>query len=245
MGSKIVFSSVLVGAGAALAAGGPMVFVILAALAWRYLHVLLFVLAGALVLVAVVPRRALAVPATLALLGLGVMLVRDHGVGPVARFGGGVSLAVLGIMVAMRPTREVSLHRRRWAVLFRRCMEPKQAPARIRLVAVGGGRLTVDLAKAANQSDQIQLFLSTWYGRIKLEFPPSWVVVAGRVAATRDVAFEGSLDWNRGFADPDAEREKLERLRARIAASTGGRDCVAVVHVLGVGGRVTVDRGKS
>jgi hypothetical protein len=245
MGPRILLSSTLIVAGAALVAGGPTIFPTAISLIWRYLPALLFAVAGVLALTAVVPQRALILPATLASLGLVVLLARTYSLALVARFGGGAALAVIGMMLAMRLPRPVNLRRRRWALVSNRNLEPVEAPARIRLVAAGGGKLTVDLAGARFQNKHIQLFLSTWYGEIDLRFPEKWVLVAGRVAAVRGVTFSGQLDRTQGFEDPDgSDKEALDRLLGEGKPSTDQRPCVAVIHVVGVGGRVSVARGK-
>lgn len=245
MGAKITLASTLIAVGAALITGGPTVFVTAAALAWQYLHLLLFGLSALIVVVATVPRRVLLIAAVPGLLGSGLWFARSYGLAPVGRFGGGACLLALGIMLAMRPDRErdVNLRRRRWSVLINRRLNPRQAPARIRLVAMCRGRITVNLARATNENELVQLFLSSWFGRIDLRFPPTWLVVAGRVTAARGVRFEGRLDSDRGYEYPD-DHDVNEELRAAVKDSARRRDCVAVVHVLGIGGGVTIQRGR-
>ena len=142
MSGKITLSLVLAAAGAALAAGGPGVFVTAAAFGWRNLHLLLFGLAAAMVLTAALPWRTLVWPIVLALLGLAVFMVRSHGWSVVGRYGGAFAMFGLAVLLASKDRRErptIALNRRRWTVLgFQRYGLATEIPGVVRLVAVGG-----------------------------------------------------------------------------------------------------------
>lgn len=249
MHGKILLSSALVAAGAALAAGGPGVFAALAGLVWRDLPLLIFAGAGVMVLVSIVPRRALVGPVALSFLGLGVLLVRSHGWPVVGRFGGAALLTLVGVLLALRrdEARDANLRRRRWAVLAKRRLPSTKAPAVIRLVAIGG-RLKVDLTHAKHERKIIQVFVSSWISRVAIVVPTKWVVVAGRLSAARGIRFDGELDAAGVFLNPDENQgdiDELERIRSKAASPEGTKPCVMVVHVLGAGGIVSIGRQSS
>jgi hypothetical protein len=241
MSGKITLSLVLVAAGAALAAGGPGVFLTVAVFGWRNLHLLLFSLAVAMVFTAALPWRALVWPIALALLGLAVFMVRSHGWSVVGRYGGAFAMISLAVLLSSRDRRDqpkITLHRRRWAILgSQRGGIATEIPDVIRLVAMGG-TFAVDLSTRNPRSDVIQLFLSCWFGDITVVVPQKWKVVAGRVTATHRVSLRGTLDSTQIYEDPDSDQTKI-RLADMI------RDgYVAVIHILGVGGTVDIQRAN-
>jgi hypothetical protein len=145
----------------------------------------------------------------------------------------------LAVFLSSRERRErprITLHRRRWTVLgFQRYGIATEIPGVIRLVAAGG-TFTVDLSTRQPLSRVTQLFLSSWFGDITLVVPRNWKVVAGRVTAAHRVGLRGTLDSKRIYEDPDDDRTRAE-LAGMVADGY-----VAVIHVLGVGGTVDIQR---
>jgi hypothetical protein len=238
MSGKATLSLVLIAAGAALAAGGPAVFAAVAAFGWQHLHFLLFGVAGVMVLVAAVPRRALAVALVFVVLGSGVVMFRSDGVSDTARVTVAGMLAVLGLLLAVELDRrlEVSLDRRRWTVLFPRRMRARTVPGVIRLAAVTG-TLIADLSGAVAGEALTELFLTNWYGHIEVVLPDDWRLVPGRVVGARTGRLAGELDSAEAFEDPGGkDRKRIEELLR--ADSTP----VVVLHLVGFGGDVTLTR---
>lgn len=243
MHGKVILSSVLVAAGAALAVGGPAVFAAGAEFTWRYLHLLLFGAAGLALLLRTVPLRTLAAPAVLALLGLVVLLVRSQGLAVTGRLVGAAALVAIGLTVALLPRgkRALTLDKRRWALFSVRSGQSTQAPRRIRLVTFCG-QMDVDLSHARTDHQTIQLFISNWFGQTHVTVPPHWATVAGRVTATRLTNLNGELDSDHGFLDPEGEHDRT-RL-AEVRRKTNSK-AVAIVHVLGFWGTVSLTRPGS
>lgn len=118
-------------------------------------------------------------------------------------------------------------------------------PARVRLVAVGNC-FTLDFSKARCQRTVVEFFVSSWCGHITLVLPTNWAVVAGRVTAARGIRLEGTLDSIHAFEDPDDDvyGKALDNL-LKERDSTPARPYVVVIHLLGVGGCVSVRRAGS
>jgi len=242
-----MLSLMLVAVGAALAAGGPTVLLAVVSFGWRNASALLFVLGGVALLSAVVPPGTLAGPMVFGLLGLGVVLVRSGFSDTIGRFGVAAALVGVGLVLATEPgpRRALELRRRRWAVLFPRRAPVSSVPPRVRLVAVGN-RFTLDLSEARCQRTVVEFFLSSWCGHVTLVLPTNWAVVAGRVTAARGIRLEGNLDSTRTFEDPDDDvlGKELDNLLTQ-RGSIPARRCVVVIHLLGVGGCVSVRRVSS
>lgn len=242
-----MLSLVFVAVGAALAAGGPTALLAVVSFVWRNAAVLLFVLGGVALFSAIVPPGTWAGPAVFILLGLGVVLVRSGFSDTIGRFGVAVALVGVGLVLAVEPgpRRTLDLRRRRWAVLFPRRATVSSVPARVRLVAVGN-RFTLDFSEARCQSTVVEFFLSIWCAHVTLVLPTDWVVVAGRVTAARGVRLEGILDSDRAFEDPGDEvlGKALDNL-LKERGSAPARPYVVVIHLLGVGGCVSVSRVSS
>ena len=106
-------------------------------------------------------------------------------------------------------------------------------------------RIDVDLRTAQPpQYGPLQVFVSCWGGAVHLDFPEGWAVVAGRLLAARSIRFKGALDSADTFPSPDDPTtvEMLNEVAEQRGQSTGSTDptVAVVVHVLGIGGTVTV-----
>lgn len=242
-----MLSLVLVAVGAALAAGGPAALLAVVSFGWRNASVLLFVLGGVALLSAVVPPGTLVGPAVFVLLGLGVILVRSGFSDTIGRFVVAATLVGMAFVLAAEPgTRQaLDLRRRRWTVLFPRRATVSSVPARVRLVAVGNS-FELKFSEPGFERTVVEFFLSNWFGHVSLVLPTNWAVVAGRVTAARGIRLDGTLDSDCAFEDPaeDIQGKVLENL-LKERDSAPARLCVAVIHVLGVGGCVSVSRASS
>lgn len=239
--------------GAILVVAGPAGLAAAVRVLLGHAGLVLIGMALAALLYNLAPQGTLAGPVVLAAVG-GAVLAWQRGWWSARSIWAlvGLALALTGGALVIRkdpgvvttePVRRIVAPAVRRRLAFR---SEEGAPERLRLVAVAA-RIDVDLRQAQPPAyGPMEVFVSCWGGTICFDIPDSWAVVAGRLTAARSIRFEGILDSADTFPDPD-DPEMAERL-AQIASSrkdsTGATDVGAaiVVHVLGIGGSVTVDR---
>jgi hypothetical protein len=230
----------LVAAGTALATSGPHVFVLAASMLWSAAPVLLIALGGLALLMIAVPSPKLILPGILLLSGAVWFAIRgewvqiDVGV----RYATAVLAIVAGVaLVSEKGVQTVDLMRRQWAVLLPRRANAEVVPTTVRLVAMYTRfRLEFELVKVP-RGNVVECMITTWWGQVELVVPLHYQVVCGRVHTARWVEFTGKLDSDEVFMDPRGM--DLDRLRALCTAD---HPYVLVLHILGLGGRVSVSR---
>ena len=248
-----LFALVLVVVGAALLAAGldgvqRLAELVVATSGW-----ILLIVAAAWLLALVASREALAGPAVLGLTGLAVVATqRAWWARPDAVAWSGILLVALGGLLVVRqpatlPSAVDPVHR--VLVIGPRTIAlpaGQRSPDRLRVLVICG-RARVDLTRARAPRDSVmELLVSCWAGRMTLQVPGSWPVVAGRVSAALATQFVGELDSREAFTDlGDSEQyAKLLALaaqrQARYAHQDEHRSVAVVVHVLGFGGIVEV-----
>ena len=217
--------------------------------------------AGACILAAAVivliynlaPRGTLLGPAVLAVAGLGVLTWQNQWWPVKPEWAAlGITMLLLGGVVVIRKDRVVATSdpTRRLVALFTRRRVAlgalDNAPEQLSLIAFLAP-LEVDLTSAQRPSyGPVEVLVTCWGGAVRLTVPSHWAVVAGRLAAARAIQFSGALDSSDAFPSPedDVAAEQLAELaksRARLPDETG---TVVVIHVLGLGGSVTVTRSN-
>ena len=186
--------------------------------------------------------------------GVGVaILAWQHGwgFGAIWAAAGGMMMLVGGrIVMSMRfesEPIEAAPVRRLIGVLARRRLgftSTQHAPERLRILAVGA-RIDIDMRAARLPAvGPVEVLISCWEGAVKLQLPQHWAVVAGRVTTGRAIRLAGVLDSSEVFEDPENQADRLgdiaeERRQATNAPAVGA---AIVVHVLGLGGAVTILR---
>lgn len=190
-------------------------------------------------------------PFVLAAAGAAVLLMQ-RGATP-STVMGGIVVGLGALLAALRPggvfrddVDPVHTYRR---IGYARRIAARQSssmPKQIRLLAV----LTVvqiDLSEARPGPDPfVELVLTGWFTIIRITLPAPWAAVAGRVAATRGVAFRGDLDSPHPFTDleDDTQQQRLGAVkRAAITDTPAGQDETivrVVIHMAGAASRVVL-----
>ena len=240
-----------VAAGALLAAGGPAYVATGIRTLLGHSGFILIACAIALLIYNLSPTGAVGGPVVLAVAG-GLVLATQRNwwsARSTWEVAGLVMVCTGGALVVRRDHGVTSSGpvRRTTSLLARRTLRfgPKvYTPERLILTSVAA-RLDVDLhAAQPPQFGPLQIFVSCWGGTVHLDFPDGWAVVAGRLLASRSIRFKGALDSTETFSspeDPTTEEILMEVAEARKkSAGTTGQAVAAVVHVLGLGGSVTV-----
>jgi hypothetical protein len=125
----------------------------------------------------------------------------------------------------------------------------EETPRQLSVIAVSTSVGVTFAEGCVPRHPTVELLVSCWAGRVEVRAPGSWLLAAGRVAATRGIRFVGDLDHHRPFPDPRApeQAERLGKLiqehhREHPPPDSDIPAAVLVVHVLGFGGEVTILR---
>lgn len=242
---------VLVAAGAVLVSAGPGPLLDLARWVLDRAAVLMIAAAVGTALWLAVPRESRGLPLVLAGAGVLVWLLQ-HGAGGSAITGG--ALIGLGAVLATMRDAGTALRRSAFPGSFKDDVDPvhtywrvgggpairatadDELPRVLRLRAIGTPLVRVDLTAADPvQYDWLEIALTCWLAEVELSVPPTWAVVAGRVAATRRVRFVGSLDSTTLFTDVGKQHGTLSAVAAQRDEK---RPFAVVVHVAGAVGTV-------
>lgn len=245
--------------GAVLTTGGLAAVETAAVAGGRAAGVLLVVGAIGCLLANIAPRGTLLGPLLLLAVGLAVVaLQRDW----LSSRGGwpavGFLISVGGAFMTTRstpPTQPPEPVRRVFGVALRRRLSYRAgeaAPAQLRLITIVN-RTEIDLSAAGlpEFGDIVELVVTSVFGTVEIDLPPSWPVVAGRVTASRHVRLSGVLDSDVSFDDPDADadpdtgesqQDGLDLIIGKRKQATGSAHggAAVVIHVLGWGGSITV-----
>jgi hypothetical protein len=239
-----------VGAGSVLTAAGPTGLSRLGVLLVDNAGWLLIALGTLALLSAIAPRGALLGPLLLILAGLVVIGWPQPEIwtlsGSVITVGGGLLL----IRGTQGRTRNEDRVMRRSGALVRRTilLDHKDiCPDHMFLRAVCG-KLIVDVTQARPPGgDVLELMITCWGGWVDIRPPEHWAVVSGRLAAANLIVFDGPLDDrqphpNAARLDGDALDQLKDKRVKQEHRDKGLQAALVVVHVMGLGGGVTVSR---
>ncbi|CAM3329932.1 hypothetical protein KIPE111705_02835 [Kibdelosporangium persicum] len=241
-----------VSAGSVLAASGPGGFARLGTVVLDNAGWLLLAAGAVALLSAIAPPGALLGPLVLIVAGLVVVL--DPPRPEVWTLSGGIITVGGGLFLMRRAGTEqpnADPVMRRSAVLFPRKVRLRSdelCPERLFLRSVLSVRITANLRAAAPpQRGIIELLITCWGGQVRVTLPDHWTVVGGRLAAAKLISLDGVLDHARTYPDLSLIKEAAEfteLTEARFAkhGSDDQEPVLAIVHVMGLGGVVRLDR---
>lgn len=259
---RALIATALVAVGAILVAAGPSGLRRGADLIGTASGYLCLAAAVLLVLARVLPSGAWAGPLLLASMGIVILGFRAHTAWYENRWAlvGGLLMVIGGVWVSQpssKPTPPTTARPKPYVrVVSIGYRLPVSIPAKVpapqlaTLVAVAG-RLTLDLSAAdAPRRQGIELFVSCWVGgHVTLVVPNDWAVVGGRLHSAYAISSGDSFDLPEVFPEPWAESAatRLEGAAIQHYAAVpeefrGSRPVWAVVHVTGLGGRLTIER---
>jgi hypothetical protein len=252
--SRTLIGLLLVSIGSTLAVAGPGGLGRVGLLFASHLYLVFFAAAGLSLFLTVLPRGTRAAPAGLFVAGLIAYVADHHGWWHASQpwalaglmivlAGGGLSMTASG----RKRSEDFDPVQRAWAIGFPRTVAfpgTEWTPGLISAYAIGT-KLTIDLRKPAEaRGKYVELAIACWVARVEIVLPDHWPVVAGRLAQTKGIRFSGSLDSNETFTDP---RDQLQFNRLNNVVEEWRRlhqadpdPAVVVVHVLGLGGEVSL-----
>jgi hypothetical protein len=248
---RAVVGALLVAAGSVLAVAGPAPMVEIARWVGARAGTVLLGLGVAVALWSAVPRDRRRQPLLFVAAGV-VVLSIQHGV-DLSVVVGGMLIAVGALVPGFRPGEgfrddvdPIHTYRR---VGYPRGIAAKpniQLPRQIRVRAVGlPVPVRVNLRDAEpGESWFLEIVLTCWFAQVVIDLQPRWAVVAGRVAATRKVAFVGQLDSSDLVTDLEDAKQAaaLHALAERKSKRYEGHETATaigvVIHVAGAFSKV-------
>jgi hypothetical protein len=263
---RALIASTIMGVGAILLSAGPHGLRRVGDLLGAAAGYIFLAAAALLLLVTAVHRGAWVGPALLAVIGIVVLGLRSHGMWYENRWAivGALLVVIGGICVTQSTSTSRPATRPRWPSTYRRAFSfvyrpvlrlPSSTPApRALTLAAVLGWLRVDLSTAGvPRRGGLELFISCWAGgHVTVTVPADWAVVGGRLNSAFGIDCSGDFDDSEVHPNPvtPAALRRLEALAVqaydRAPGNARGKRAVwVVVHVMGVGGWVTIKRGAT